>query len=255
MGAENVVADHLSSLTQKARWGIDDGMPIIEWLPDDTILAIMNSDPWAVISDGGSHFINRTIYALLKKYGIRHKVAIAYHPQTNGQVEVSNRQIKAIVEHVVNKSRKDWSDKLNDHRARWALKELNYDLDIAGNKCFLQLNELDELRMDAYENARFYKEITKQWHDSKIMRKEISVGDKVLLFNSRFQLFTEKFKSRWSGLFEVVTVYAYGSFELKNKKGECFKVNGQRVKYFYEGQQIDTQGEMELEEPLILGDE
>ncbi|XP_074278144.1 uncharacterized protein LOC141601742 [Silene latifolia] len=62
--------------------------------------------PRAVISDCGSHFINRTIYALLKKYGVRHKVALAYHPQTNGQVEVSNRQIKAILERVVNKSRK-----------------------------------------------------------------------------------------------------------------------------------------------------
>ncbi|XP_074288061.1 uncharacterized protein LOC141613220 [Silene latifolia] len=151
--------------------------------------------PRSVISDGGLPFIKRTIYALLKKYGIRHKVALAYHAQTNGQVEVPNRQIKAILERVVNRFRKDWSTKLNDvlwalsiayktligttpyrfvfgeschlpleleHRAIWALKELNNDLDVAGNKRFLQLNELDELRLDAYENAKLYKERTVQ---------------------------------------------------------------------------------------------
>ncbi|XP_074278524.1 uncharacterized protein LOC141602109 [Silene latifolia] len=125
----------------------------------------------------------------------------------------------------------------------------------AGNKRFLQLNELDELRMDVYENVKLYKEWTKQWHDSKITRKEIIVGDKVLLFNSRFQLFPRNLRSRWSGPFEVVTVFPYGSFELKNNKGECLKVNGHRVKYFYEGQPIQARGELELEDLPSLWDE
>ncbi|XP_074313503.1 uncharacterized protein LOC141648678 [Silene latifolia] len=93
--------------------------------------------PLAIISDGGSHFINRTIYALLKKYGVRHKVALAYHPQTNEQVE-------------------------NTGQDGLLIKKFNYDLDAVGNKCFLQLNELHELRLDAYENAKLYKERTKQ---------------------------------------------------------------------------------------------
>ncbi|XP_024005000.1 uncharacterized protein K02A2.6-like [Eutrema salsugineum] len=76
--------------------------------------------PRVVISDGGSHFINKTLEGLLKKHGIKHKVASPYHPQTSGQVEVLNRQIKAILERTVNNSRKDWSKKLDD--ALWAYR-------------------------------------------------------------------------------------------------------------------------------------
>ena len=74
--------------------------------------------PRTVISDGGSHFRHRQFETLLKKYGVTHKIGLAYHPQTSGQVEVSNRQIKSILEKVVAKSRKDWSLKLDD--ALWA---------------------------------------------------------------------------------------------------------------------------------------
>ena len=66
----------------------------------------------AIISDGGSHFHERKLDALLKKYSIYHRIILAYHPQTSGQVEVSNHEIKAILEKVVAKSRKDWSIKL-----------------------------------------------------------------------------------------------------------------------------------------------
>ncbi|XP_022856137.1 uncharacterized protein LOC111377296 [Olea europaea var. sylvestris] len=70
--------------------------------------------PRAIISDGGEHFINRQLEQLLNKYRVKHKVAIPYHPQTNGQVEVLNRQLKRILEVTVNSSRKDWSKKLDD---------------------------------------------------------------------------------------------------------------------------------------------
>ena len=70
--------------------------------------------PKVVISDGGSHFINRTFAKLLEKYGVTHKVATPYHPQTNGQAEISNRKIKSILQKVVGTSRKDWSFKLDD---------------------------------------------------------------------------------------------------------------------------------------------
>ncbi|XP_070668790.1 uncharacterized protein [Malus domestica] len=76
--------------------------------------------PRAIISDGGSHFCNRTFEALLRKYNVTHKVFTPYHPQTSGQVEVSNREVKQILEKTVSPSRKDWSMRLND--ALWAYR-------------------------------------------------------------------------------------------------------------------------------------
>lgn len=70
--------------------------------------------PRAIISDGGSHFVNKPFAALMKKYNITHKVSTPYHPQTNGQVEVSNREIKHILEKTVSQNRKDWSSKVSD---------------------------------------------------------------------------------------------------------------------------------------------
>ena len=63
--------------------------------------------PRALISDGGSYCCNNMMEALLKKYGVTYKVATPYHPQTSGQVEVSNREIKWILEKTVYSSRKD----------------------------------------------------------------------------------------------------------------------------------------------------
>ena len=76
--------------------------------------------PRALISDGGSHFCNNMIEVLLKKYGVTHKIATPYHPKTSGQVEVSNREIKWILEKTVSSSRKDWALKLDD--ALWAYR-------------------------------------------------------------------------------------------------------------------------------------
>ena len=76
--------------------------------------------PRALISDQGTHFCNRTVKTFLRKYNVTHKVSTAYHPQTNGQAEVSNREIKSILEKMVNPSRKDWSLHLDD--ALWAYR-------------------------------------------------------------------------------------------------------------------------------------
>ena len=77
------------------------------------------------------------------------------------------------------------------------------------------MNELDEFRLSAYENAKLYKERTKRWHDKKIMHREFNVGDKVLLYNSRLNIFPGKLKSRWSGPFTVTEVSKFGYVELQ----------------------------------------
>src|SRR4051812_30320545 len=110
-------------------------------------------------------------------YDVNHRIASAYHPQTSGQVELSNREIKSILQNTVNKSRKNWASKLNDacyrtayknpmgmspykmvygkachlpleleHKAYWAVKELNRDFRLAGEKTLLDLSSLDEWR-------------------------------------------------------------------------------------------------------------
>ncbi|GJV67752.1 reverse transcriptase domain-containing protein [Tanacetum coccineum] len=79
---------------------------------------------------------------------------------------------------------------------------------------FLQLNELNELRDQAYENSLIYKEKTKKLHDSKIKNRIFNVGDQVLLFNSRLKIFFRKLKTRWSGPFTIAQVFPYGTVEL-----------------------------------------
>nr|GEW95373.1 reverse transcriptase domain-containing protein [Tanacetum cinerariifolium] len=122
--------------------------------------------PCAIISDRGTHFCNDQFAKVMLKYGVTHRLAIAYHPQTSGQVEVSNRGLKRILERTVGKNRASWSDKLDDalwafrtafktpigctpyklvygkachlsieleHKAYWALKHVNFDLQTVGD--------------------------------------------------------------------------------------------------------------------------
>ncbi|XP_024010734.1 uncharacterized protein LOC112086186 [Eutrema salsugineum] len=184
-------------------------------------------------------------------------------PQTSGQLEVFNRQIKAILERTVNSTRKDWSKKLDDalwayrnafktpigtspfnlligksfhlpveleYKALWAFKLLNFDIKTAQEKRLFQLHELDEIRLDAYESSRIYKERTKSLHDQKILKRDFKEGDLVLLFNSRLKLLPGKLRSRWSSTFKIMQVRSYGAIELKGKNGKGFVVNGQRLK-------------------------
>nr|GEV58807.1 reverse transcriptase domain-containing protein [Tanacetum cinerariifolium] len=120
-----------------------------------------------------------------------------------------------------------------EHKAYWALKHENFDLKTAGDHRKVQINELNELRDQAYENYLIYKEKTKRLHDSKIKNRVFNIGDRVLLFNSRLKIFSDKLKSRWSGPFTISQVYPYGTVELSQPDGPNFKVNGHRIKRYF----------------------
>nr|GEV66096.1 reverse transcriptase domain-containing protein [Tanacetum cinerariifolium] len=105
----------------------------------------------------------------------------------------------------------------------------------AGDHRKNQLNELSELRDQAYDNSVIYKERTKKLHDSKIKNRIFNVGDQVLLFNSYLKSFSRKLKTRWSGPFTITRVFPYGTIELSQPNGLNFKVNGHRVKHYFDG--------------------
>jgi hypothetical protein len=69
----------------------------------------------------------------------------------------------------------------------WEIKEMNLDPDATVVKRRIQISELEEMRLKAYENASIYKERIKRWYDKRLKKKEFKEGDKVLLYNSRFK--------------------------------------------------------------------
>ncbi|GJS48364.1 reverse transcriptase domain-containing protein [Tanacetum coccineum] len=260
-----VAVDYLSKWVEAKALPTNDARVVCKFLKS---LFARFGAPRAIISDRGTHFCNDQFAKVMLKYGVTHRLSTAYHPQTSGQVEVSNRGLKRILERTVGENRASWSDKLDDalwafrtayktpigctpyklvygkachlpieleHKAYWALKHTNFDIKTAGDHRKVQLNELNELRDHAYENSLIYKEKTKRIHDSKIKNRVFNVGDRVLLFNSRLKIFSGKLKTRWSGPFTVTQVFPYGTVELSQNSGPNFKVNGHRLKHYFGG--------------------
>ncbi|XP_020538271.1 uncharacterized protein LOC110010412 [Jatropha curcas] len=111
-----------------------------------------------------------------------------------------------------------------EHKAYGAIKFLNFNAKQVGERRLLHLNMMDEMRLHAYESARIYKDRTKQWHDKKIIKRNLRVGQKVLLYNLKLCLFPGKLCSRWTSPFIMKEIFPHGAFELV-KGNESFNVN------------------------------
>ncbi|GJZ10372.1 reverse transcriptase domain-containing protein [Tanacetum coccineum] len=192
------------------------------------------------------------------KYGVTHRLSTAYHPQTSGQVEVSNRGLKRILERTVGENRASWSDKLDDalglpHQhtkhpsgalpdklvdrismsstARVRAQSLrapqaitNLDVQTAGDHRKVQLNELNELRDQAYENSLIYKEKTKRIHDAKIKNRIFNVGDRVLLFTLRQKISRQIEVPLVPDHHHCLSIFHMAPFELSQNYGPNSKV-------------------------------
>ncbi|GJY85583.1 reverse transcriptase domain-containing protein [Tanacetum coccineum] len=228
-----VAVDYLSKWVEAKALPTNDARVVVKFLKS---LFARFGTPRAIISDRGTHFCNDKFAKVMSK--------------------------------TVGENRASWSDRLDDalwafrtayktpigctpyklvygkschlpieleHRAYWALKHANFDLKTAGDHRKLQLNELNELRDQAYENSLIYKERTKKLHDSKIKNRIFNVGDQVLLFNSRLKIFSGKLKTRWSGPFTITEVFPYGTAKLSHTYRSNFKVNCHRLKHYFGG--------------------
>ena len=225
-----LVVDYVSKWVETISTKKNDAKTVVQFVHGNILTRF--GAPQCILNDEGSHFYNRVFTSLLGKYNVQHAKSLPYHPQSNGQAEISNREIKAILEKTMSTSRKEWSKKLDDalwayktafktpigmspfrlifeklchfpleleHHAMWVIRNLNFNLKEAGEKRLLLLNELEEILNDSYENANICKEKSKRWHDKHLLMKEFKVGDKVLIFNSRLKLFPGTLRLRWSG--------------------------------------------------------
>nr|GEV71198.1 reverse transcriptase domain-containing protein [Tanacetum cinerariifolium] len=235
-----VAVDYLSKWVEVKALPTNDARVICKYLKN---LIARFGTPRAIISDQGTHFCNDQFTKVMLKYGVTHRLAAPYHPQTSGQLDKLDDALwafrtayKTPIGCTPYKLVYGKACHLSiefEHKAYWALKHANFDLQTAGDYKIFQLNELNELRDQAYENSLIYKEKTKRIHDSKIKDRVFNIDDRVLLFNSRLKIFSGKLKSRWSGLFTISYVFSYGTVEISQPDRPNFKVNGHRLKHYF----------------------
>ncbi|XP_015949718.1 uncharacterized protein LOC107474595 [Arachis duranensis] len=133
-----------------------------------------------------------------------------------------------------------------EHKAFWAVRECNMGFEKAGAERKMQLQELECLRLEAYENSMLYKEKVRAVHDKNIMRREFRLGELVLLYNFRLRLMPGKLRSRWEGPYRVEKAEPYGVFHLSHPSSpNILKVNGHRLK-LYHGEKMKDSKELKI---------
>ncbi|RDY10450.1 gag-pol, partial [Mucuna pruriens] len=174
-----LAVDYVSRRVEAIATKTNDAKVVVDFLKSNIFYRF--GVPKALISDQGSHFCNRAMSSLLHKYGLVHRIATAYHPQTNGQAKC------------------------------------NLDYDQVGKQRQFQLQELDELRLEAYENSHLEERVPSRLESTTVQ-------------------LTLKVHSRWDGPFVITNVFSYGAIELKDEHtNNTFQVNGHQIKLFHEG--------------------
>nr|GEU45554.1 hypothetical protein [Tanacetum cinerariifolium] len=212
-GAENLAADHLSRL-ENPHQNVLYPKEINESFSIETLNLASTRGNSSTSCDRGTHFCNDQFAKVMLKFVVTHRLATPYHPQTSGQVEVSNCGLKCILERTVVENRASWSDKLD------------------GALLAFRTAYKTPIGCTPYKLV-YGKEKTKRLHDSKIKGRVFNIGVRVLLFNSRLKIFFGKLKSRWSRPFTISHVFPYGTVELSQPDGPNFKVNGHRLKHYF----------------------
>ncbi|GKC04026.1 reverse transcriptase domain-containing protein, partial [Tanacetum coccineum] len=199
-----VAVDYLSKWVEAKALPTNDARVVVKFLKS---LFARFGTPRAIISDRGTHFCNDQFAKVMSKYGVTHRENRAsWSDKLDDALWAFQTAFKTPIGYTPYKLVYGKSCHLPvelEHKAYWALKHVNFDLKTAGDHRKLQLNELNELRDQAYENSLIYKERTKKLHDSKIKNRIFNVGDQVLLFNSWLKIFFGKLKTRWSGPFTI----------------------------------------------------
>nr|GEY56185.1 hypothetical protein [Tanacetum cinerariifolium] len=268
-GSENLAADHLLRLENPHQKLLRSSKLAMRDLPEAIMVPISQRrsiqvceifDIWGTDFMGPFPSSKRNKYILVAVDYLSKWAEAKALPTNDARVVV---KLKRILKRTVGENRTSWSDKLDDalwafrtayktligctpyklvygkschllieleHRAYSRLKHVNFDLKTTGDHRKLQLNELSELRDQAYENSMIYKERLKKLHDSKIKNRIFNVDDQVLPFNSHLKIFSGKLKTRWFGPFTITRVFPYGTIELSQPDGLNFKDYPQRLK-------------------------
>ncbi|GJV70931.1 reverse transcriptase domain-containing protein [Tanacetum coccineum] len=174
-----VAIDYVSKWVEAQAFPTSDAWNVINFLKR---LFTRFRIPKALISDRGTHFCNYQMEKAMKRYGVVHRFSTAYHPQINGQAfQTAFKTPLGTTPFRIVYGKACYLPVELEHNAYWAIKNCNMDLMKAGENWFIHINELDDMRLDAYESSISYKERTKRWHDKRIKAPtNYERGDKVI---------------------------------------------------------------------------
>ncbi|XP_057856919.1 uncharacterized protein LOC131066224 [Cryptomeria japonica] len=203
--------------------------------------------PIEIVTDQGAQFTSTLITALVNKYNIRHRKSTPYHPQANGQAEITNRDLESILTKIVSLHRKDWSSRLFEvvwaYQTTWkttigftpfevvygtkAMMHVEFEhktlriaialdmiLSAAQHDRILQLNALDEIRKSVLQHTETIQNQHMKWHDRYIKYKEFKPGDWALLYDSENKDNLGKLQTRWLEPYEVIETFSNGVVRL-----------------------------------------